>query len=449
MPIITRDTQIKFDYEPREQFLAFHQRKERWACMVCHRRAGKTVAAVNELVLRALYTKKKHARFAYVAPFYRQAKDVAWLYLKEATKKFAVRIRESTLRVELPNGAWISLYGSSNVDTLRGIYLDGVVLDEYGDCRPSLWSQVLIACLSDRKGFAVFIGTPKGRNHFHQIWERSQTENNWYSMELKSSQSGILDAEELLAMKAQMSDEEYEQEMECSFTASILGSYYASLIAKLELSKRIFPDAVKYDRNLPVHVAADLGRTDSSAFWFWQETPAGICVIDYEEEQGKNLDYYITMLRNKPYRLETLWLPHDSKAKTLATKKSTVEQLLDAGLPCRVVPRLDLQDGINAVRKVLPTCYIDQNACFAGIEALRAYKRKYDEINKCYSETPLHNWASDGSDAFRYLALVCRETVQIAAPEMPVVDETKKYDFSLEDLFKARAQKRTRSVLRI
>ena len=215
--------QIEFGYEPRDQFKALHGRQERWACMVCHRRAGKTVSAVNELVIRAMHTKKKNARFAYVAPYYRQAKDVAWTYLKEACGDFAVRIREAVLRVELPNGAWITLYGADNPDALRGLYLDGIVLDEYGDSRPSLWGQVVLPTLADRKGWALFIGTPKGKNHFHQIYERSKKEKGWFSLTLKASVSGILDPDELLIMKAQMSDEEWEQEMECNFSAATLG----------------------------------------------------------------------------------------------------------------------------------------------------------------------------------------------------------------------------------
>lgn len=450
MALAKKSNTITFDYEPRKQFVPFHKRKERWACMVCHRRAGKTVAAVHELALRALYTKKKNSRYAYIAPFYRQAKDVAWVYLKESVSGIATRIRESELRVELPNGAWITLYGADNPDALRGIYLDGAVLDEFGDARPSLWSQVVLPCLSDRKGWALFIGTPKGKNHFHQIYERSKNEKGWFSLRLKASESGILDNEELLEMKLQMSDEVYEQEMECSFSAAIMGTYYAAMIAQLELQGRIKPGVIKFDASLPVHVAADLGRTDSSAFWFWQETPSGIFIIDYEEDQGKTLDFYIDMLNGKPYNYETVWLPHDAKAKTLATKKSTVEQMLDAKFPCRVVPCLDVQDGINAVRKVLPTCYIDQDACFGGVEALRAYKRKYDELNKCYSNTPLHDWASDGADGFRYLSLVCREQVQLAAPEpMPRVIEKHKYPYSLNDLFKDREAKKTRNVLRL
>lgn len=431
---------VIFDYVPRDHFLPLHQRQQRWACMVCHRRAGKTVAAVFELVLRALYTTKKNARYAYVAPFFRQAKDVAWVYLKEACKDFAVRIRESSLRVELPNGAWITLYGADNPDTLRGLYLDGVVLDEFGDCRPSLWGTVILPTLADRKGWAIFIGTPKGKNHFYQIYLRSKEEAGWYALTLKASESGILDNEELLEMKAQMSEEEFEQEMECSFTAAIVGTYYAALIGKMELAGRIAPRLVQYDKGYPVKVAADLGRVDSTAMWFWQEVPTGINIIDYYENQDESLPHYIAMLNSKGYRYEEIWLPHDAVAKTLATSRSTIEQLLDAGFPCRKVPKLSVQHGIDAVRKVLPHVMIDQDKCFGGVESLRAYKREFNELTKAFSEKPKHDWASDGADAFRYLALVCKEKVKSDMPDIlrETRDPNTHYEYSLDDLFNER-----------
>ncbi len=182
--------EIRFDYEPRDQFLAFHQREHRFACLVCHRRAGKTVACVNDLIAKALYTPKKSARYAYVAPFYRQAKDVAWQYLKEFGGGAIAKIRESQLRVELINGSWITLYGADNPDALRGLYLDGVILDEAGDMRPSLWSDVILPTLTDRRGWAVFIGTPKGKNHFWEVYDRSTSDPGWFSMVLKASESG-------------------------------------------------------------------------------------------------------------------------------------------------------------------------------------------------------------------------------------------------------------------
>ncbi|MGI9568457.1 MAG: terminase large subunit domain-containing protein [Desulfobulbia bacterium] len=411
-------TKVALQYEPRKQFLPFHARDSRFACMVCHRRAGKTVSTVHEIVIRALRTGKKNARYAYVAPFYRQAKDVAWQYLKEATEDIRMRARESDLRVELPNGAWITLYGSDNPDAMRGLYFDGVVLDEYGDCRPSLWSQVILPTLVDRQGWAIFIGTPKGRNHFWQIYERSKKEPNWYHLTLRASESGIVKAEELAEMRAQMTEEEYQQEMECDFNAAVIGTYYSGMIQQMELAGSIGQHVAQYDSSFPVKAAADLGRSDNTAIWFWQETPAGINVIDYYENQGEHIDHYIEMLREKGYRYEEIWLPHDATAKTLATKRSTIEQMLDAGLPCRKTPRLDVQDGIAAVRKVLPTLKINQVHCFAGIEALRAYKRQYNELTKQFSVTPKHDWASDGADAFRYFSLVCaQQTRKSARPQ--------------------------------
>ena len=184
--------EIRIEYEPRQQFIPFHQREQRWACLVVHRRGGKTVACINDLGARALYTTKQNARYAYLAPFYRQAKDVAWAYLKQYLKPAITKVRESELRVELINGSWITLYGADNPDALRGIYLDGVILDEFGDCRPSLWGQVILPTLVDRGGWAVFIGTPKGKNHFYKIAQRSKLEPGWFNLTLKASMSGII-----------------------------------------------------------------------------------------------------------------------------------------------------------------------------------------------------------------------------------------------------------------
>ena len=429
--------EIELQYEPRKLFLPFHQRENRWACMVCHRRAGKTVAAVNELVLRSLYTTKKNARYAYIAPFYRQAKDVAWTYLKEAVSEFVVTVRESALRVELPNGAWITLYGADNPDALRGIYLDGVVLDEYGDCRPSLWEEVILPTLADRKGWALFIGTPKGKNHFYKINQLSKQSDDWFHLTLKASLSNILDPEELASMEAQMTPERYQQELECSFTAAVMGTYYADMIEKLELNEQIRPGACDYDPNEKVHVAMDLGYTDSTATWFWQHRPDGIAVIDYEENSGKALPYYIDQLRDKPYEYERIWLPHDARAKTLQTGRSTIEQMLTAGLPCAIAPQLKKQQGIDAARLVLPHCYINTTSCSDGVEALRAYRRKYDEINKCFSNEPLHDWSSHGADAFRYFALVCQTAVKLPAPT-PLTNPYKPDGYTLEQLYAER-----------
>lgn len=437
----------ELSYTPREAFKPFHSRTTRFAAMVCHRRAGKTVASINELIIRALYTKKKNARYAYIAPFYRQAKDTAWTYLKEAAAPFVEsnkEVRESELRVRLINGAWITLYGSDNPDTLRGIYLDGVILDEFGDCRPSLWTEVVLPTLADRNGWATFIGTPKGRNHFYQIVQRAKQDPDWFFLDLRASQSNLIPQDTLRQIKSQMTPEQYRQEFENDFSAAVEGTYYASIIDELEQSGRISEQPL-YDPDMPVFTACDLGFSDSTAFWFWQPRPDGVAVIDYHEEHGKSLDYYFNMLEDKPYQYDTMYLPHDARAKTLQTGRSTIEQFLERfneDTSIQIAPQLKIQHGIDAARLVLRHCWIDSRQCGGGIEALRAYKRRYNEVTKAYADKPEHNWASHGADGFRYMALV----VQMNQKPAPISEEYKKQRLisslnspkghTLNDLFK-------------
>lgn len=436
------------NYVPREQFVPFHRRASRWSCLVCHRRAGKTVACVNELVARAMYTSKKNARYAYIAPFYRQAKDVAWQYLKESTEQFATAVRESELRVILPNGAWITLYGADNIDALRGIYLDGVVIDEYGDCRPGLWGEVILPTLADRRGWAVFIGTPKGNNHFKHTWDRARKQG-WFTMLLKASESGILEKKELEEMRQQMTQEEWEQEMECSFQAALKGAYYADLVNELEAEGRVSSEVLPSDGK--VNVATDLGYTDSTALWFWQMRPDGLAIIDYEEHHSKKLDFYFELLDKKGYDYETIWLPHDAKQKSFQTGKGTIEQFLDRDYPARIAPKLSIQDGVNAVRKVLPSCYFHDERTYDGREALKAYRRDYDEIKRIHTDKPRHDWASHGADAFRVLAMVTqlpRDARDDAFPTRPKVEIRGMDSFTLDELFKDNEAKTLRLAAR-
>jgi hypothetical protein len=432
-------------YTPRDAFLPFHKRDDRWASLVCHRRAGKTVACVGELVSRALKTSKLNARYAYIAPFYKQAKEIAWSYLKDMTRTLATDVRESDLRVTLPNGSWITLYGADNPDALRGLYFDGVILDEFGDCRPSLWAEVILPTLADRRGWAVFIGTPKGKNHFWEIHQRSERESNWYSFTLPADKSGLLPLEDLQEMQRQMDESQYAQEFLCDFTAAVKGTYYADIIQKMESKARTNLRNL-FDPDLPVQVAADLGYTDSTAFWFWQERPDGIALIDYYENQSQPLQHYIDLLEAKPYDYLAIWLPHDARAKTLQTGRSTIEQMQEVFHCCKITPSLKVQQGIDSARLVLPTCFISEDAS-AGLEALRSYRRQYNELIKAYRDTPLHDWASNGADAFRYLALVAqRGQSPKRRAEKPPVLTTPKY--TLDELHSDREKSPRLSLVR-
>ena len=262
---------IVIAYEPRRDFVPLHERNERWAVAVAHRRAGKTVACVNELILAAAGCARPNPRFAYIAPQLNQAKDIAWQYLLDYSAVFGPtrKANATELWVELPgNGARIRLYGADNPDRLRGLYLDGAVLDEYGDMDPTTWSQVVRPALSDRKGWAIFIGTPKGKNGFHRLWQNAAGDDFWFQLCLKASKTGLIEPGELADARKVMSDDEYAQEYECSFEAAVRGAYFARELNQAEADGRIA--SVPHDPRLPVHTAWDLGIADSTVIWFIQ-----------------------------------------------------------------------------------------------------------------------------------------------------------------------------------
>ena len=226
--------------------------------MVCHRRAGKTVACINDLLRRALTTERDDWRGAYIAPYYGQAKDVAWGYLKKyAGVVPGVQFSEVELRADFANGSRIRLYGADNADVrLRGIYLDDVVLDEYADFAPSLWGEVIRPLLADRQGRAVFIGTPKGHNGFYRVYADADGKADWFRLMLRASETGIVDADELVAAATQMTPDQYAQEFECSFEAAIQGAYYAKELLAAEKDERVAD--VPVDPVLPVHTYSSL-----------------------------------------------------------------------------------------------------------------------------------------------------------------------------------------------
>lgn len=398
---------IDLGYRARPQFVPFHLRKQRWSCIVAHRRAGKTVACIMDLVDAALRCEKPNPRFAYIAPFYAQAKDVAWAYFKQFTAPIpGVEVHESELRIDLPNGARLRLYGADNYNRMRGVYFDGAVLDEYGDMDPRAWAEVIRPILSDRRGWATFIGTPKGRNHFYEIWQAAkENPSEWFTLMLRASETGLLPPDELEDARKVMTPEQYEQEYECSFEAAILGAYYGREMQRLEAEGRI--RSVPYDPSLPVYTGWDLGLDDATAIWFVQVAGAEVRVIDYLETNNEALSSIArSLLNERPYMYGEHYLPHDAEIRELMTAKSRKDTLESLGVrPVRVAPRQNVEEGINAVRNLLPRCVFDEKKCARGIEALRNYQREWDDKLKTFRKTPRHDWASHGADAFRYLAI--------------------------------------------
>jgi hypothetical protein len=394
-------------YEVRKQFKPLHSRNTRWFIGVAHRRAGKTVADINELVIGALKCTLPNPRFAYVAPQLNQAKDIAWVYLKEYTAFLRPKINESELWVELPGGARIRIYGADNPDRLRGIYLDGVVLDEFGDMDPTIWTQVIRPALSDRKGWACFIGTPKGKNTFHRLWTEAEGDPDWTRLMLKASETGLLDEKELTDARRMMSEDEYAQEYECSFEAAVKGAYYGKEMNEADEGGRI--TGVPHDPRLPVHTAWDLGVADSTVIWFVQVAGREVRFIDVLKGEGVGLDWYAKKLQERDYLWGNHYLPHDVEVRELGTGKSRKEVLDGLGIRATVCPNIPVADGIQAVRMLLPTAYFDKAKCKDGIEALRMYRREYDEKRQEFRVNPLHDWTSHYADAARYFAVGHRE----------------------------------------
>lgn len=409
---------VEIPYAPRSQFQPLHERKKRWACIVAHRRAGKTVACINDLIRGALTCTKTDPRFAYIAPLYTQAKDVAWSY----TKRFGgpvpgVESNESELRVDFPNGGRVRLYGAENYDRMRGLYFDGVIMDEYGDMDPRVWPEVIRPALSDRQGWAVFIGTPKGRNAFYELmygndtWEGAVNSDEWLTMTLRASETGLVRPEELADARRMMSEEQYEQEYECSFDAAIVGAYYGKQVSQLE--KQGLVRDVPYDPSLPVYTSWDLGLDDATAIWFLQQAGSELRLIDYYETNNTALSEVARVLRNeKPYTYAEHYLPHDAEVRELMTAKTRKEHLEALNIrPVIVVPRQSVEEGINAVRNMLPRCVVDKDKCKTGLEALKQYRREWDEKLKTFRTRPLHDWTSHAADSFRYMAMALRPVV--------------------------------------
>ena len=395
---------VEIPYSPRQQFAPFHARPQRFASIAAHRRAGKTVACINDLIKSALTCQRAEPRLAYLAPYHAQAKDVAWSYVREfAGAVPGTTFHESELRADLPNGGRVRLYGAENADRMRGLYLDGIVLDESADMDPRVWPEVIRPALSDRQGWAVFIGTPKGHNFFYDIHQRAATDPDWFCATLKASETKLISEFELAAARRDMSEDQYAQEYECSFEAAILGAYYGREMARADAEKRIA--RVPWESAVEVETWWDLGVGDSTAIWFAQRVGKEIRLIDYLEASGEGLAFYVKQLRERPYVYSRHVAPHDIEVRELGTGVSRRETAATLGIKFDLARNLPVDDGINAARGMMGRCWFDAEKCARGVEALKQYRRDYDEKLKTFRSRPRHDWCSHAADAFRYGAV--------------------------------------------
>lgn len=415
---------ITIPYKPRPAFKPFHNRKERWAVLVVHRRGGKTVAVVNDLVKQALLCTKEAPRYGYIAPTYAQAKDVAWMYLcRFASPIPGVIISQSELSVTFPNGARIRLYGADNYERLRGIYLDGCVIDESADMAPQAWSEILRPALADRQGWCVWIGTPKGRDAFWRIWQDAQGNPEWYSLLLPASKSGLLPEPELVASKRQMvaimgearGNAAYEQEFECSFNAPIVGSIYGGEVTRARGEGRINGNVMPYE-GIPVYTAFDIGAPENTKCWTFQAIGDRINLLDCLTggEDCKTPGAWAARLTALPYRYGSHFLPHDGAVLWR-------ELLAQAGLTNVVV--LERQVGewtnIEGAQAAFGRCWFRIPTCDDGIESLEAFRAKPESDGITIKNVPVHDYASHAATAFGYIHQAIRLGMLVDRSAMP------------------------------
>lgn len=417
--------EIVIPYRPRDQFIAYHDRTERFAKIVAHRRFGKTVGCINDKIKAALTNTRQYPppRYAYVAPTYTQAKDIAWGYLKYYSAPIpGIKTSESELWVEYPNGARIRLYGADNYDRMRGLYHDGVTVDEPAQMDPRAWPEVIRPTLSDYQGWATFIGTPQGRDWFYRIdlAENDEPLPDFFRLTLKASETGIIKPEELQSLRTGLSEDQYAREFECSFDASIAGAYYAKHLEEAKKTGRI--TTVAPDPMLPIKAFWDIGgagaSADAMAIWIAQFVGQKINVLDYIEGVGQVLGYYVQELRSRGWGNAQCYLPHDGVNTNNITGKRYEDHVRDAGFDVEVIKnqgRGAAAMRIEAARRLFPRIWFNEPTTGPGLEALAHYHEKRDE-ERNIGLGPLHNWASNGADAFGLMAVAYEEPRNLKLP---------------------------------
>lgn len=403
---------IIIPYTPRKQQAFVHQEldKYRYAVLCCHRRWGKSVMLINHLIKSAMMNRNHNPRFAYLAPTYSQAKKIAFDYLKHFAGKIpGTKFNETELRADFPNGARIMLLSSENPQSIRGIYLDGIVIDEAAQVKQEVIDEVVTPALSDRKGFMYIVGTPKGMaNLFYDYYQKAQAEENWFLYVAKASDTGLVDKEELEAALKVMGQAKYNQEFECSFIGNLHGSIYGEILTKLEDKKQIA--RIPYDPSYSVSTAWDIGFNDASAIIFYQIVGTAIHIIDYYENRNEAFPHYAKILKEKDYIYDNHLAPHDIEVTEFSTGRTRRETAYQLGIKFRVVPKIALEDGIHSAKMLLPRCYIDVDNCTKLINSLRHYHKRYNDRERIYNQKPVHDWSSHACDAFRTLAVGLKNT---------------------------------------
>jgi len=396
------------------------------ACAVWHRRAGKDTTAIRLTLEMAM---QRPANYWHMLPNANQARRAIWNGVNPHTGKPildevfpapVVASRNSVdMRINLANGAIWQLVGSDNYNSLLGSPPAALVMSEWAVANPHAW-PILEPILLENNGWAVFIYTPRGRNHGYKTYQTALKESDWFCQRLTVEDTGVIGLDMIRKLRREGTSEAYiQQEYYVSFDAPLVGSYYADLLLDAEKEGRI--SNVPHDTAHLVSTAWDIGHGDATAIWFYQDIGHARHWIDYYESDGKSVEHYAAMLRRKAeqlrYEYGSHWGPfdlenHDWGIVGSNTRKAVAKQL---GIEFKIVPKVSVEDGIQAVRSLLPRSWFDATRCEQGLNALKSYRREEDESKArdmdqpFFKPVPLHNWASHGADAARYAAVAEEE----------------------------------------
>ena len=390
-------------YAPRKWQREIHNDTNRFKIVVAHRRSGKTSLCINELIKQALLN--DGGRYFYIAPTYRAAKMIAWeMLLACAPGEFVVKKHETDLVVKFVNGSYIELKGADNPDTLRGIGLWGVCFDEYSQQPSNIYSEIIRPALSDKKGWAMWIGTPKGKNEFFKLFDSAKSKADWRTWLLPVSKTKLIDEKELLATRADMDDNEYNQEYECSFESIVKGAVYGE--AWKALVDRGGIRDIAYDKAIPTFTAWDFGIGDATAIGVYQVNPLGeVRLLHYYENSDKPLQHYIDWVKSLKIEDFKLHFGDPSGAnRNLNTGRSVFEDLAAQGImvfahPTRVI------DKIHDTQKLMREKLFVNKSCTRFIEAITNYHYTWDEKRGQFSSEPYHDWSSHCADQLGYFAV--------------------------------------------
>ena len=412
------------------------ERGIRRSLLVWHRRAGKDDVSLHKAAVAA------HLRIAnywHCLPMYEQARKAIWEAINPHTgrrrideafpKALRARTDSQSMTIEFKSGSIWRVVGSDNPSSLVGAPPAGIVFSEWALANPSAWAY-LAPILTENGGWADFITTPRGRNHVKSMLDMARTDPAWFAQVLTIDDTGAIPREAVERQRAEYhalygvdaGDALIEQEYWCSFEAAVVGAYFGRELIAAEREGRL--GVLPVEPGLPVHCAWDLGVGDSTAIWCFQASFGGPRVVDYYEAHGYAVDHYVDWLDRRGYR-GTDWVPQDARVREWTSSgpggraKTRLQTLIELGRRPRLVPRHSLEDGINAVRRLIPRCLFDAGRCGPGIERLRQYRRDWDDEKKAFRPTPRHDHASHAADAFRCLAMAWRELAAEPSPARP------------------------------